>query len=216
MRMTPESNCACISRTTSMICAWMVTSSAVVGSSAMRTSGLQLMAMAIMARCRMPPENSNGYWLTRLSASGMPTRASRSAAICQASLLPLSWCSMIASAICLPTFMTGLRLVMGSWKIMAMSLPRTWRISASLMVRRSLSPSISDPSTTLPGGSGMRRMSDMAATVLPEPDSPTMPMVSPRSSVKLTPFTAFTTPACVKKCVERSLIVRRRSAMPIP
>ena len=110
---------------TSMICAWMVTSSAVVGSSAMRMSGLQLIAMAIMARWRMPPENSNGYWLTRLSASGMPTRASSSAAICHASPLPLSWCSMIASAICLPTLMTGLRLVMGSWKIIAMSLPRT-------------------------------------------------------------------------------------------
>ena len=55
-------------------------------------------------------------------------------------------------------------------------------------------------------------MSDIAATVLPEPDSPTMPMVSPRSSVKLTPLTALTTPAWVKKCVERSLMVRRRSA----
>ena len=123
---------------------------------------------------------------------------------------------MTASAICLPTFMTGFRLVIGSWKIIAMSLPRTARMSASFRVRRSLSPSMSDPSTTLPGGSGMRRISDRAATVLPEPDSPTMPIVSPRSSVKLTPLTAFTTPACVKKCVERSLTVRRRSAMPIP
>jgi hypothetical protein len=123
---------------------------------------------------------------------------------------------VIASAICLPTFMTGFRLVMGSWKIIAMSLPRTARISSSLIVRRSLSPSISEPSTTLPGGSGMSRISDMAATVLPEPDSPTMPMVSPRSSVKLTPLTALTTPAWVKKCVERSLMVRRRSPMPIP
>ncbi len=61
MRITPDSNWACISRTTSMICAWMVTSSAVVGSSAIRMSGLQLSAMAIMARWRMPPENSNGY-----------------------------------------------------------------------------------------------------------------------------------------------------------
>ena len=39
----------------------MVTSSAVVGSSAMRMSGLHEMAMAIIARCRMPPENSCGY-----------------------------------------------------------------------------------------------------------------------------------------------------------
>ncbi len=123
---------------------------------------------------------------------------------------------MIASAICLPTFITGFRLVMGSWKIMAMSLPRTPRISSSSIVRKSRSPSMSEPSTTLPGGSGMSRMSDRAATVLPEPDSPTMPSVSPRSSVKLTPLTALTTPAWVKKKVERSLTVRRRSAIAIP
>ena len=35
----------------------MVTSSAVVGSSAMTSFGLQASAMAIMTRWRMPPEN---------------------------------------------------------------------------------------------------------------------------------------------------------------
>ena len=44
----------------SRICACVVTSSAVVGSSAIRTSGLQASAMAIMTRWRMPPEYSNG------------------------------------------------------------------------------------------------------------------------------------------------------------
>ena len=47
---------------TSMICAWMVTSSAVVGSSAMRSDGELAIAIAIIARWRMPPENSCGYW----------------------------------------------------------------------------------------------------------------------------------------------------------
>ena len=42
----------------SRIVAWMVTSSAVVGSSAIRKPGLQLSAMASMTRWRMPPENS--------------------------------------------------------------------------------------------------------------------------------------------------------------
>ena len=42
------------------IWAWIVTSRAVVGSSAMSTSGLQDTAIAIMTRCRMPPENSCG------------------------------------------------------------------------------------------------------------------------------------------------------------
>ena len=41
----------------SRIWAWMVTSRAVVGSSAMSISGLQARAMAIITRWRMPPEN---------------------------------------------------------------------------------------------------------------------------------------------------------------
>ena len=39
----------------SRICAWIVTSRAVVGSSAMISFGLQLSAIAIITRCRMPP-----------------------------------------------------------------------------------------------------------------------------------------------------------------
>ena len=43
--------------TRSMICAWIVTSSAVVASSAISRRGLQESAMAIITRWRMPPEN---------------------------------------------------------------------------------------------------------------------------------------------------------------
>ena len=39
------------------IWAWMVTSKAVVGSSAMRILGLQARAMAIITRWRIPPES---------------------------------------------------------------------------------------------------------------------------------------------------------------
>ena len=39
------------------ICAWIVTSSAVVGSSAMSTAGLHDSAIAIITRCRMPPDS---------------------------------------------------------------------------------------------------------------------------------------------------------------
>ena len=42
------------------ICAWMVTSSAVVGSSAISRVGRQISAIAIMARWRRPPDSSNG------------------------------------------------------------------------------------------------------------------------------------------------------------
>ena len=178
-----------------MICAWMVTSSAVVGSSAMRMSGLHEIAMAIMARWRMPPEYSNGYWLTRSSGSGMPTLASSSTAIFQDSRLDLPWWRLMTSAIWSPILNTGFRLVMGSWKIIAMSLPRMSLISSLDRASRSRPLCTMVPPTMRPGGSGMSRITDMAVTVLPEPDSPTMPRVSSRSSVKLTPFTAFTTPA---------------------
>ena len=41
----------------SRICAWMVTSRAVVGSSAISTAGSHDSAIAIITRWRMPPEN---------------------------------------------------------------------------------------------------------------------------------------------------------------
>ncbi len=48
---------AFMSPSSSRICAWMVTSSAVVGSSAISSCGLQASAMAIITRWRIPPEN---------------------------------------------------------------------------------------------------------------------------------------------------------------
>ena len=44
----------------SRICAWTVTSSAVVGSSAISSFGSLMSAIAIITRWRMPPENSWG------------------------------------------------------------------------------------------------------------------------------------------------------------
>ena len=41
----------------SRICAWIVTSSAVVGSSAISSLGLQASAIAIITRWRMPPDS---------------------------------------------------------------------------------------------------------------------------------------------------------------
>ena len=43
-----------------MICAWMLTSSALVGSSRMSSGGSWVSAVAIMTRCFMPPESSCG------------------------------------------------------------------------------------------------------------------------------------------------------------
>ena len=107
----------------SKIWAWIVTSRAVVGSSAIRTLGLHERPIAIMARWRMPPENWCGYSLTTLSGLAMPTSRSTCTVFSWASPLERFWWMRIASRIWLPTVKTGFRLVIGSWKIMAISLP---------------------------------------------------------------------------------------------
>src|SRR5690349_10940402 len=62
-------------------------------------------------------------------------------------------------------------------------------------------------------GSSSRRMIDFAQTLLPEPDSPTMPSVSPRRRSKLTPSTARTGPASVRNQVRRSRTCSSTSAV---
>ncbi len=57
MKMTAMCISSCSRRISSRIWAWMVTSSAVVGSSAMRSVGLHDSAIAIITRWRMPPES---------------------------------------------------------------------------------------------------------------------------------------------------------------
>ena len=57
MSTRPMCRSAWISASRRRICAWTVTSSAVVGSSAMSTSGSIARAAAIITRWRMPPEN---------------------------------------------------------------------------------------------------------------------------------------------------------------
>jgi hypothetical protein len=67
------------------ISAWIVTSRAVVGSSAMMTSGSLISAIAITARWRMPPDHWCGYCLARSSASATPTFRSVSTTFARAS-----------------------------------------------------------------------------------------------------------------------------------
>jgi len=69
----------------SRTCACTVTSSAMVGSSAMISFGLPAIAAAITARWRMPPENWCGYCTARLSGSAMS--AARSGATARAGAL---------------------------------------------------------------------------------------------------------------------------------
>ena len=121
-----------------MIWAWIVTSRAVVGSSAMSSFGWQARAMAIITRWRMPPESSCGYWSTRFSGEGMPTRRSISTAFSRACAFFMPWWMRSVSMIWWPTVKTGFRELSASWKTMATSLPRTFCISFSGRRSRSL------------------------------------------------------------------------------
>ena len=86
----------------SRICFWMVTSSAVVGSSAISSFGSQASAIAIITRCRIPPESWCGYCDTRSAGRGMPTRPSTSTARSSASAFDAPRCSRTDSAIWSP------------------------------------------------------------------------------------------------------------------
>ena len=115
------------SRRSSRICAWMVTSSAVVGSSAMSSSGSHASAIAIITRWRIPPESSWGYWPTTASGSGSPTSANRSRARRNASDWPIPKWNRSASATCSPARYSGLRAVSGSWNTIPIRSPRILR-----------------------------------------------------------------------------------------
>ena len=114
----------------------------------------------------------------RASGLGMPTLRNRSTARSFASAFDtFSWVRM-ASTIWLPTRYTGLSEVMGSWKIIAMSLPRSSRYCFSDRVARSLPSNSREPPATCPG-SAKRPMMERLVTDLPEPDSPTIARISP-------------------------------------
>jgi hypothetical protein len=96
----------------------------------------------------------------------------------EAALTP---CTMGPSAISCPTVRRGLSEPNGSWNTICMR-RRTGRSA------RALSAAMSAPSTMIwPLSASISRAMQRAAVDLPEPDSPTMPTVSPRRTLKLTP-----------------------------
>ena len=90
--------------------------------------------MAIMTRWRMPPESWCGYSSSRRLGSAMRTRSSISRARSRAADHGTPIWRTTFSAICVPTVSTGLRLVIGSWKIIEMRWPRRLFISSSASV----------------------------------------------------------------------------------
>ena len=105
----------------------------------------------------------------------MPTAFISSSARAPACFFVTSRWSMIASTSCRPIEWTGFSDVIGSWKIIAMSLPRTSRRRFELAVTRSSPLKSASPLTI--ADFGLRPMIVRQLTDLPLPDSPTMPSV---------------------------------------
>jgi hypothetical protein len=151
--------------------------------------------MAMSTRWRIPPDISNGYCFTRCAGFEIPTMSSSSMARARAALRSSLRCRRITSVIWLPIVNTGSSDVIGSWNTMAISRPRTRSIvAATFGPRTSDSPFQRTSPPTICPGSSIMPSSAWAVTLLPEPDSPTRPSVSPRPIVKLTSRMAWTRP----------------------
>src|SRR5215472_7137502 len=70
IKMIAVSYLRCSSRNRARICACVVTSIAVVGSSAISRRGLQQSAIAIIARCRTPPDSCQELLIADLGEAG--------------------------------------------------------------------------------------------------------------------------------------------------
>src|SRR5437870_4692534 len=103
---------------------------------------------------------------------------------------------------------------MGSWKIIEILLPRMWRSSSCGIFSRSCPWNRACPSIRA-FLLRMRPIRVRKVTLLPEPDSPTTPSVSPGETVNETPSTALTRPSSVSKCTLRSLTSRSGSGTPL-
>ena len=100
-----------------------------------------------------------------------------------------------ASAIWSPTVSTGLSEVIGSWKIIAMRLPRMRAHLGFVELEEVAALEAHAAADGARGRGGSSRMIDSAVTLLPQPDSPTMPSVSPAWTSNDTPSTARTMPS---------------------
>src|SRR6478609_3085742 len=108
----------------------------------------------------------------------------------------------MASTIWSPMLYTGVSADNGSWKIIASDSPRIFDILSSFSPSSSSPCSLIDP--VILAVFGCRPSTARDVTDLPEPDSPTIAIVSPAARSKLRPRTAFTGPASLGKVTYRS------------
>ena len=177
---TPNSCCSAASRL--RICAWMSTSRADTGSSSTTSRGSSTSARAMATRWRWPPDSSAGRRL--VTDSARPTRSSQVTARRRCSARPPMPNERSGSATMSPTLIAGFSDVYGFWNTYWISCRSLRRLSPRAVVT-------SCPSTrTRPLVGWASRSSIRATVVLPDPDSPTSPRVSPRATLRLTSSTA--------------------------
>ena len=169
----------------SRICAWIVTSSAVVGSSAISSRGRQASAIAISARWRMPPESWCGYSLSRGPGRGMPTGAAARRPRSRASSPLTPGCRSSTSVTCCRSVTTGLserHRVLEDHR----DVPAADVAHLVLGQREQVVAVEADRPATSTPRVGSRPMIASEVTLLPQPDSPTRPTVSPAVDVEAT------------------------------
>src|SRR5687767_10387469 len=185
MKMYVRPNLLWRSSSRLMICAWIETSSAETGSSAMISLGLTASARAMPMRWRWPPENSCGY-RRRWSADRPTVSSSWTTRSSRARRLGASLWITSASPMIEPTVIRGLSEAYGSWKMICISFrrARSERLSSvvTFLFSNQISPDVGSMSLRI-----VRPVVD-----LPQPDSPTSPRVSPGMTSNDTSSTAWT------------------------
>ena len=196
MRIIDSSSRSLRLRSSSRICACVITSSAVTGSSATISWGRQASAIAISTRCRIPPDSSCGKLRDR--PGSMPTLSSSSAARSRAwAAVVFGSCARIGSAIWSPIVWTGLSEFIAPWKMTAIFPQRTERSSWSVMASTSRPSNVIEPDGMVASRASSLGMA-RASEVLPQPDSPASPSTWPVSTSRLAPSTAVTGPRGVR------------------
>ncbi len=175
-----------------------VTSSAVVGSSAMISSGAAAMAEAMSTRCRSPPDSSWGRCPARSAGSGTRTDSSSSSTrSARCARGTTSWV-VSTSAISAPTVLRGSRETSASWRTSPAKPPRSRRQSPGRKRSASLPEIVNaDARTRDPGPARPSRL--RAVTLFPEPDSPTIATHSPGAIESATPRTTSAAPKLTRR-----------------
>ncbi len=147
------------------------TSSAEAGSSQTTSVGSPAKARAMAMRCFWPPESSIGFWKRKRGSTRTPAERVSTLARTEPPRAPPSL--RTARVRMERVVQAGFSVESGFWKTIWMA--RRASCERLPAVGRSTPPS----NSIVPESGAMRPVTHLASVVLPEPDSPTRPKVSP-------------------------------------